>query len=182
MFWSDWGRHPRIERSWLDGHSREVVIDSELIWPNGIALDTAAQKLYWCDAKMDRIEMSNVDGSERTVVIDHDLPHPFGFTLLSGHIYWTDWQDRSIQRAALDGSDKTVLVSHLDDLMGAKAVLAEPPEGFTNSCAGAGCSHLCLFTPGGAVCACPTGLNDPAIGFFGRNFNSKLFLVCQGTS
>lgn len=157
MFWSDWGSQPRIERAWLDGSHREVILDTELIWPNGIALDPAAQRLYWCDAKMDRIEMASVDGSGRTVVIDHDLPHPFGFTLLGEHIYWTDWQDRSIQRARLDGSDKTVLVSHLDDLMGAKAVLTSPPEGEVNACSSGPCSHLCLHTPGGAVCACPTG-------------------------
>ena len=118
MFWSDWGRRPRIERAWMDGREREVIIDSDLIWPNGIALDTTKEKLYWCDAKMDRIEVSDLDGSQRAVVIDHDLPHPFGFTLLGDHIYWTDWQERSIQRAnKVDGTDKTLLVAHLVDLM-----------------------------------------------------------------
>ena len=129
MFWSDWGRRPRIERAWMDGRNREVIIDSDLIWPNGIALDTAREKLYWCDAKMDRIEVAHLDGSQRAVVIDHDLPHPFGFTLLGDHIYWTDWQERSIQRAnKADGTDKTLLVSHLYDLMGAKAVMTSPPR------------------------------------------------------
>ena len=118
MFWSDWGKVPRIERAWLDGKSREVIIDTELVWPNGIALDTESQKLYWCDAKMDRIEMSQVDGSSRMVVSDKNLPHPFGFSLLGNYIYWTDWQDRNIQKAdKTDGSNRVVMVSHLDDLV-----------------------------------------------------------------
>ena len=118
MFWSDWGKIPRIERAWLDGRLREVIIDTELVWPNGIALDTDRQKLYWCDAKMDRIEMANVDGSDRVVVSDQDLPHPFGFSLLGEFIYWTDWQDRNIQRAQKEGgSNRVVMVSHLDDLV-----------------------------------------------------------------
>lgn len=159
MFWSDWGKIPRIERAWLDGRAREVIIDTELVWPNGIALDTEGQKLYWCDAKMDRIEMSSVDGSGRVVVSDKNLPHPFGFSLLGEFIYWTDWQDRNIQRAEKeDGSHRVVMVSHLDDLMGAKAVLTSPPS-TTSPCSPAlsPCSHLCLLTPPGPVCACPTG-------------------------
>jgi len=159
MFWSDWGKVPRIERAWLDGKSREVIIDTELVWPNGIALDTESQKLYWCDAKMDRIEMSQVDGSSRIVVSDKNLPHPFGFSLLGNYIYWTDWQDRNIQKAdKTDGSNRVVMVSHLDDLMGAKAVLTSPPS-VNSPCASevSACSHLCLLTPPGPVCACPTG-------------------------
>ena len=42
--------------------------------------------------------------------------------------------------------------------MGAKAVLTEPPD-TTSACSPAlsPCSHLCLLTPPGPVCACPTG-------------------------
>ena len=32
MFWSDWGRKPRIERAWMDGSHREIIIDTELVW------------------------------------------------------------------------------------------------------------------------------------------------------
>ena len=32
MFWSDWGRKPRIERAWMDGTNREIIIDTELVW------------------------------------------------------------------------------------------------------------------------------------------------------
>ena len=32
MFWSDWGKKPRIERAWMDGTNREIIIDTELVW------------------------------------------------------------------------------------------------------------------------------------------------------
>jgi len=158
MYWSDWGKHPRIERAWMDGRSRSIIIDTGLVWPNGIAIDVERQKLYWCDAKKDRIETSNVDGTGRVPVLDEMVPHPFGFSLLGEHLYWTDWQDRSIERAdKYNGKKRQVLVSHLDDLMGVKAVLASPNPNVTNACATKACSHLCLITPAGALCACPNG-------------------------
>ena len=32
MFWSDWGKNPRIERAWMDGRQREIIINTELVW------------------------------------------------------------------------------------------------------------------------------------------------------
>lgn len=32
-------------------------------WPNGITVDYANQKLYWCDGYLSKIKMSNMDGS-----------------------------------------------------------------------------------------------------------------------
>lgn len=57
MYWTDWGEHPKIERANLDGMDRVVLLNSSLGWPNGLALDYAAGKLYWGDAKTDKIEV-----------------------------------------------------------------------------------------------------------------------------
>lgn len=58
MFWSDWNeKKPKIERAALDGSSRSILVKEKLGWPNGIALDVDAKKLYWCDAKTDSIEV-----------------------------------------------------------------------------------------------------------------------------
>ena len=32
MFWSDWGKNPMIERAWMDGGQREIIINTELVW------------------------------------------------------------------------------------------------------------------------------------------------------
>lgn len=57
MYWTDWGDHPKIERANLDGTDRVVLLNSSLGWPNGLAIDYAAGKLYWGDAKTDKIEV-----------------------------------------------------------------------------------------------------------------------------
>ena len=57
MFWSDWGKNAKIERAYMDGTNRHVIIDTHIGWPNGLALDPQYEKIYWCDAKTDRIEV-----------------------------------------------------------------------------------------------------------------------------
>lgn len=99
MFWSDWNEsEPKIERANLDGTERVVIISSKLEWPNGVAVDSQKQKVYWCDAKTHKIEYANIDGTNRITLLDNDLPHPFGFSLMGDYIYWTDWIKRSIER------------------------------------------------------------------------------------
>lgn len=61
MYWTDWGEHPKIERANLDGTDRVVLLNSSLGWPNGLALDYTAGKLYWGDAKTDKIEVCMID-------------------------------------------------------------------------------------------------------------------------
>ena len=58
MYWTDWGEKPKIERANLDGMERLVLLNTSLGWPNGLAIDYEAGKLYWGDAKTDKIEVS----------------------------------------------------------------------------------------------------------------------------
>jgi sugar lactone lactonase YvrE len=58
MFWSDWNeKKPKIERANLDGSDRILLVSEKLTWPNGIALDTVHNKLYWGDARTHKIEV-----------------------------------------------------------------------------------------------------------------------------
>lgn len=62
MFWSDWfEKEPKIERASLDGSDRVLLVSERLGWPNGIALDIEANKLYWGDASTHKIEVNIVD-------------------------------------------------------------------------------------------------------------------------
>lgn len=82
MYWTDWGEEPKIERAALDGSERQVLVNSSLGWPNGLALDLAEEKVYWGDAKEDKIEVSDMDGRNRRTLVSEHLPHIFGFSLL----------------------------------------------------------------------------------------------------
>lgn len=82
MYWTDWGRDSKIEKSSLDGTGRLTLVNVSLGWPNGLTIDRSESKLYWADAKLDRIECVNLDGSGRRILVAEHIPHIFGFALL----------------------------------------------------------------------------------------------------
>ena len=82
MYWTDWGKHPKIERANLDGTERVTMVNTSLGWPNGLALDYKNNKMYWGDAETDRIEVANMDGTNRRTLLSEQIPHIFGFSLL----------------------------------------------------------------------------------------------------
>ena len=69
MFWTDWGTEAWIERAYMSGAERVTIVSFHLQWPNGVAIDFSAQKLYWTDAGYDKIERCNLDGTYRQVYI-----------------------------------------------------------------------------------------------------------------
>lgn len=70
MFYSDWGDSPHIGRSGMDGSERMVIIGSDILgWPNALAVDLIADRLWWVDAKLDYIALSNLDGTNMRLVL-----------------------------------------------------------------------------------------------------------------
>ena len=62
MFWTDWGRYPKIERAGLDGSVRTIIADTNLTFPNGLALDYDNHLIYWVDAGESAVEYADFDG------------------------------------------------------------------------------------------------------------------------
>lgn len=52
----------------MDGSERKVIATDGVFWPNGLAIDYPAGKIYWADAKHHVIESCNYDGSSRKKV------------------------------------------------------------------------------------------------------------------
>ena len=98
MYWTDWGEVAKIEKAGMDGQGRVEIINTDLVWPNGLALDYEAQRLYWADANLDKIEYANLDGSGRTLLETGEtgLLHPYALTINGDLLYWTDWENNSI--------------------------------------------------------------------------------------
>jgi hypothetical protein len=70
MYWTNWNsQHPCIQRSFLNGYDQASIISTDIRMPNAIALDHAARKLYWGDARLDKIERCDYDGTNRIVSI-----------------------------------------------------------------------------------------------------------------
>lgn len=79
LYWSDWGESPRIERAYLDGSQRKVIINQDLGFPNGITIDYKERRLYWTDALKDRIDTADLNGNHRVQLVP-DAKNPFGMT------------------------------------------------------------------------------------------------------
>ena len=89
LYWTNWhDDHPTIERSFMNGSERQVLIREELHKPSGITLDLTERKIYWADNLRYgafRIERSNLDGSRREIVYSGVNQFLFGLTVMTIH-------------------------------------------------------------------------------------------------
>ncbi|CAK1590811.1 unnamed protein product [Parnassius mnemosyne] len=134
---------------------------SDGAWPNGIALDHLAERLYWIDARSDSIHTTTYEGGDyREVLRGHEaLSHPFAITVFESHVYWTDWRSNSVVRAnKWNGSSVAVVQRTLTQPFDIKVIHPSRQPRGANPCGAhnGGCSHLCLIdAPAARLCACP---------------------------
>ncbi|KTG44454.1 hypothetical protein cypCar_00026391, partial [Cyprinus carpio] len=125
MFWTDWGRNPRIERASMDGKLRTTIISSKLYWPNGLTIDYPNNLLYFADAYLDFIDYCDYDGKNRKQVLASDLvlQHPHAITIFEDFVYWTDrYVNRVIRANKWHGQNQTVMLYNLPQPMGLVAL------------------------------------------------------------
>ena len=71
MYWSDWTLNSndsgKIERAFMDGSSRKVIITGKLSYPNGLTIDHIGKSIYWCDAFHKQLEGADLNGKNRRV-------------------------------------------------------------------------------------------------------------------
>lgn len=172
LFWTDWDdKNPRIERSYLDGSSRKVIVKVEEYsnlpksLPNGITLDYAVHRVYWIDAGSGSIHTVKYDGSGHQSILHlSKFAKPFSMDVFGDYFYWTDITFSSIFKAhrfSLNASQEVVLRSN-NSLYQAAIVhpSRHPTYNATNYCAykNGFCSHLCVLGNGQPLCMCPYGL------------------------
>ena len=72
MFWSDWGSPAKIEMSDMDGKNRKVLINTDIVWPNGLAIDIykpeQSRVLYYTDANTDIIGSYDLKTKKKKVI------------------------------------------------------------------------------------------------------------------
>ncbi|XP_037704852.1 low-density lipoprotein receptor-related protein 2 isoform X2 [Choloepus didactylus] len=159
MYWTDWGNTPKIERATLGGNFRAQIVNSSLVWPNGLTLDFEEKLLYWADASLRKIERCTLTGMDREVVVSTML-HPFALTVYGQYIYWTDLFTKGIYRAnKYDGSGQMVMTMNLPRQPTAIHIRDKgQQQQCSNPCSqfNGGCSHICAPGPNGAECQCPS--------------------------
>lgn len=70
MYWTDANpKSPRIERSWMNGEKRKILVMKRLVRPSALTIDyIMTHRVYWADYKTGVIESMNYDGTERTII------------------------------------------------------------------------------------------------------------------
>ncbi|XP_076455166.1 scavenger receptor cysteine-rich domain-containing protein DMBT1-like [Babylonia areolata] len=169
MYWTAWGKQPKIEKANYDGTQRQALVSTDLTWPNALALDIPDQRLYWVDSSdqyPDKIEWSDLFGHHRTKVFSSSSgAHFSGMALFNGQLFLSDWNQISheIKRLNANGTGGLTNVGpstfgQINDVH----VHSDSLPAVTTACTSAngGCSHICIPTPGGRgrKCLCPDGL------------------------
>lgn len=169
MFWTDWGKQPKIERAGMDGSHRSAIVTTDILWPNGLTIDFLTKRLFWVDAKLHLISSANCDGSHRRVVLSTPLlvKHPFSIDVFEDWLYWTDWESEVINKVnKFNGQNLTHIANGVFSPMDVHVYHSyKQPQG-VNHCEPANgmCSHFCLPAPILSIhsarytCACPNGM------------------------
>ncbi|GAB1600507.1 low-density lipoprotein receptor-related protein 2-like [Argonauta hians] len=161
MFWTDINtNYPKIERSWMTGENREVIVNKELAQPSGIAIDYFMNnRVFWSDSKYNRILSMKPDGSDKVEVVGKGIDNPISIDLYEGEIFWLSKNSGTLVRK--DKFGRGVNVTLQGGLFSPSSLVMFPPYKYpkvNSPCASEEtCSHLCLLVPNGYRCACPDG-------------------------
>eukprot|EP00057_Strongylocentrotus_purpuratus_P007333 XP_011661807.1 PREDICTED: low-density lipoprotein receptor-related protein 4-like [Strongylocentrotus purpuratus] len=164
LYWTDWGSTPKIEMSNRDGSGRQMILDTDIGWPNGITYDMQGNRLIWCDARLDKIESCDLDGGGRKILLDstHGAFHPFGVIVYKSTVMWSDWVLKGVGVEEPDNQTWPGLYSSV-------SFIAQP-SGFhvvVDSCSAEPCSFGTCHPLGVSNYEC-----DCVTGFTGKDCNT----------
>ncbi|XP_029930951.1 nidogen-2 isoform X2 [Myripristis murdjan] len=115
VYWTDLSARTISRASMEPGAEPEILINTDLTSPEGLAVDVSRRLMFWVDSAPDKIERSNLDGSGRRTLFDTDLVNPRAIIVVSstGTLYWTDWNREApkIESSTVDGQNRRVVVS-----------------------------------------------------------------------
>ncbi|KAH7723788.1 low-density lipoprotein receptor-related protein 1 [Aphelenchoides avenae] len=171
IYFSNWrSDFPSIERVFFSGYKRERIVATDIQTPNALAIDFAAAKIYWADARLDRIERMDFDGTHREIVIESrndsrvtmsEPLHPFGLAVYGDLLYYTDWVMRAVISVnKLTGENSMTLRGNMTEQpMGIVVVADDLPKCGSDACTKQAdalkCEDTCRTTATGIPhCAC----------------------------
>ncbi|KAM5129328.1 nidogen-2 [Mantella aurantiaca] len=163
VYWTDVSGRT-ISRAGLEpGAEPEVVISTDLMSPEGLAIDYLRKAMFWTDSGTDKIETSRLDGAGRRTLFDTNLVNPRAITVdaVRGNLYWTDWNREApkIETSYVDGSNRRILVN---DNIGLPNGLTFDPFSKQICWADAGTKKLeCILSNGSGRRVIQSNLNYP---------------------
>ena len=165
LLFTDWGSNPVVAMTNMDGSEKMSLVEEDLFWPNGLAVDEVLDRVYWSDAKKDKIESIKMDGTGRNIILESVAKHPFSMAVFEDTLYWSDWETREIVSCnKFNGKNSKILVKEAN--IRPMGITVAHPLLFQSSsespCSKLPCSHVCLpnfQSKRGFSCACPSHLN-----------------------
>ncbi|KAG7327949.1 hypothetical protein KOW79_007893 [Hemibagrus wyckioides] len=114
VYWTDLAGRTISRASLEPGSEPEILINSGLMSPEGLAVDQVRRRMFWVDSAPDKIETAKLDGSDRRILFSTDLVNPRAIVVdsLSGTLYWTDWNREApkIESSTVEGHNRRILV------------------------------------------------------------------------
>ncbi|XP_046633899.1 protein cueball-like isoform X3 [Daphnia pulicaria] len=114
LYWTNvHDSNPTIERSFLNGSHREIVLHSDLLLPNAFDLDIMEQMLYWAEDLHNgyfRIERSYVNGTGRQEFYRGMGSFIVSLTVGEDYVYWTDYSHKKLWSLRKDGSSEKPII------------------------------------------------------------------------
>ena len=162
IFWTQWGdKKPGVFRAGMDGSNVSHIVTEDVKWPNGIAYDSVANRLYWTEAKSGRIEFLDLLTNERKIVLHDKVFHPFALDVFEEWVYWSDWITYSLDSGhKLTGHNQTTILKEMhESIMGVHVFHPLRQKSSYNPCWLHPCSHMCVLAPNRQfACVCPDHL------------------------
>ncbi|KAM6957108.1 low density lipoprotein receptor a [Aplochiton taeniatus] len=117
IYWSDISQK-KIYSSPIDTAAdtsqHNVVIDTDIDAPEGLAFDWVHGNLYWTDSIRSTISVATANGSKRKTLLRDDLGKPRAIVVdpHNNFMYWSDWgTPAKIEKSGLNGGDRSALVT-----------------------------------------------------------------------
>ncbi|CAD6194736.1 unnamed protein product [Caenorhabditis auriculariae] len=177
LFWTDWGTSAHVGCMSMDGTNFRVILQDRTIrWPNALAVDAMALRLYFGDANRDYIGSCDYDGSRRRIVM-RNVRHIFSMFVFDDYLYWSDWHNHTVERAHKITAENRKVIIHDEQyrIMGLKVVHPGLQSFGSRSVA----NHPCSKPGQNFTCLCAQGFRPE-----GRSCVSEckpLDFVCRDT-
>ncbi|XP_062612740.1 low-density lipoprotein receptor-related protein 4-like [Saccostrea cucullata] len=157
MFWLS---ADSIQMSTMSGILRRSVVEFDIVSVrSSLVLDQFSDRLYWIDHVQHAIESCSTDGNYRRTILSQ-LSYKFlSINVFGDDLYFTDEATKSLNRYNRVTGHTTLLTGDLPFSSQLKVIhpILQNAGSRSGVCLERFCSHLCLLTPEGAVCACPDG-------------------------